>query len=210
MSSSLYLRLCLKRYAFSQGRTSPPLIKYVVAQANKMVAEERMRVADLEDQLREGASEREALKLAMNILEEENQRFRSILASASQVVPQVAFATPTQRITPNPSRSHSRHSSKSSLSIPIAPPAPGSPCASPQHLTPTESSPWAGNPGKTPTTADFTKDEETVQPRMVTRSIPPPLEFNNWGDSPSTPYYTSALPKTAEPDECASVTRLST
>ena len=59
-----------------------------VTQANKMVAEERMKVADLEAELRERASEREALKLAMKILEEENQRFRAILASASQAVRQ--------------------------------------------------------------------------------------------------------------------------
>jgi hypothetical protein len=169
-----------------------------------MVAEERMKVADLEDELRERASEREALKLAMRILEEENRRFRAILASASQVVRQVE---PTQRLTPSPSRSHSRQSSKSSLSIPIAPPTPGSPRASPQYLTPTELSPWASNvtyPGKTPTTADF------AQPQLVTRSLPPPLEVDSWADSPNTPYYTSAPPKTAEPDEGTSTARLST
>jgi len=174
-----------------------------------------MKVADLEDELRESASEREALKLAMKILEEENQRFRTILVSASQVVRNVKATTPTQHLTPSPSRSHSRHSSGSSLSIPIAPSTPGSPRASPQYLTPNESSPWVGNamyPGKTPTTADFTKDEETVhvQPQPVTRSLPPPLEVDGWAESPNTPDCTSAPPETAEPDEGAPTAWLST
>ena len=183
----------------------------MVTQANKMVAEERMKVADLEEELRERASEREALKLAMRILEEENQRFRGILASASQAVRNVKAATPTQRLTPSPSRSHSRHSSKSSLSIPIAPSTPGSPSASPRYLTPSESSPWVSNTthsGKTPTTVDFSGDREIVQPQPGTRSLPPPLDIDGWADSPSTPYYTSALPDTTESNEGASTARL--
>jgi len=172
-----------------------------------------MKVADLEDQLRERASEHEALKLAMRILEAENQRFRSIMALASHVVQNVEATTPAQHLTPSPSRNHSRHSSKSSLSIPIVPSTPGSPQASPQYLTPSESSPWAGNamyPGKTPTTADFDKDEGTVQPQPATRSLPPPLEVDGWAESPNTPYCTSAPPEMAEPDEGASIARLST
>jgi hypothetical protein len=173
-----------------------------------------MKVADLEDELRERSSEREALKLAMRIVEEENQRFRAILASASQVVREAKATTPSQRFTPSPSRSHSRHSSKSSLTIPIAPHTPSSPRASPQYLTPAESSPWVGEttyPERTPTTADFAEERETIQPQPVTRSIPPPLEIDGWADSPnSTPYYASASPETAEPDEGASTARFST
>ncbi|KAF9650608.1 hypothetical protein BDM02DRAFT_3185272 [Thelephora ganbajun] len=184
-------------------------------EANKMVAHERMKVADLEDELRERASEREALKLAMKILEEENQRFRNILTSASQVVRHVKATTPTRCLTPNPnpnpnpSRSHSRHSSQSSLSMPIVSSAPGSPHTSPQYLTSSESSPWTGNvthPGKTPTTADFAKDKGILRPRPVTRSLPPSLEVDGWVDSPDTPYYTSAPLETVEPDEGAPIT----
>ena len=177
-----------------------------------MVAQERMRAADLEAELREFASEREAMKLTMKILEEENQRFRSVLTSASQVVRHVKTATPTQRLTPSPSPGHSRHSSRSSsLSIPIAPSTPGSPRASFQYLTPVEPSPPVSNipcPGKTPT-ADLTRNAETVQPRLMTRS-PLPLEFDGWADSPNTPYYTSTLPETAEPDEGETTARLTT
>lgn len=183
---------------------------HMVTQANKMVAEERIKVADLEYELRERSSERDALKLAMKILEEENQRFRNILSSASQVVGLTKPTTPTRHC---PSRSNSRHSSKSSLSIPIAPSTPGSPHASPQYLTPAESSPWSGNTpytGKTPTAVDFARDEETVQPQSVTRSLPSPLEVNGWAESPDTPYYTSAPPEMAAPDEGASTARLST
>lgn len=164
-----------------------------------------MKVADLEDELKERASEREAMKLAMKILEEENQRFRSILASASQSVRNVRSTTSTRCLTPSPSRSHSRHSSRSSLHIPIAPSTPGSPRASPQYLTPAESSPWVGDttyPEKTPTTTDY--------PQPATRSLPPPLEVNGWADSPSTPYYTSVPPETTEPDEGASTARAAT
>ena len=178
-----------------------------------MVAVERMKVTDLEDELRERASEREALKLAMGILEEENQRFRAILVSASQAPRHVKPTTPTRHLTPSPSRSHSRHSSRSSSSIPIPSPTPGSPRASPQYMTPAESSPWVGHttcPEKMPTAVDFVKDEETVQPRPVTRSLPPPLEVDSWADSPNTPYYTSAPPDAAEPDGGATTTRLST
>lgn len=110
----------------------------VITQANKMVAVERIKVADLEGELRERSSEREAMKLAMRILEEENRRLRDVLASASQTVGQVRATTPTRGLTPSPSRNHSRRSSKSSLFTPIAPDAPGSPLASPQYVTPAD------------------------------------------------------------------------
>ena len=213
MSSSLCPKLCLKRYVFSRDGACRGLIESMVTQANKMVAEERMKVADLEEELRERASEREALKLAMKILEEENQRFRSILTSASQVVRNVKATAPARGLTPSPSRNHSRHPSKSSLSIPIVPSAPGSPHASPQYLTPAESSPWADDTTyleKTLTATDFPRDKEIVQPRPGTRSPPPPLDVNGFADSPSTPYYTSAPPETTEPGEGASTPRLAT
>ena len=178
-----------------------------------MVAEERMKVADLEDELRERASEREALKLAMKILEEENQRFRGILASASQAVRNVKVATPIQHPTPSPSRNHSRQSSKSSsLSIPIVPSNPGSPRTSPQYLTPGES-PWVEHttyPGKAPTTVDFSEDKKIIRPQPATRSLPPPLEVDGWADSPGTPYYTSAPHETIELDEDPPTARLTT
>jgi len=200
LSQALFEEVCAR---LSRDGARRALIEDGVIQANKMVAEERMRVADLEEELRERDSEREAMKLAMKILEEENQRFRAILASASQVVRQVKIAAPARRLTPSPSRSHSRHSSRSSLSIPIARHTPGSPPASPQYMTPSESSPWAGDTtraGKTPTTADFAQSER------VTRSLPPPLEVDSWADSPdSTPCYVSAPPET--PDEGASAAR---
>lgn len=170
-----------------------------------------MKVADLEAELRERASEREALKLAMKILEEENQRFRAILSSASQAVRQARATTPARRPSPSPSRSHSQHSSKSSLSIPITRHPPGSPAqASPQYLTPTESSPWIGDTtcaGKTPTTADFSQGK-ALQSERVARLLPPPLEVDHWADSPDgTPGYLSASPEAVEPDEGASAAR---
>jgi hypothetical protein len=216
MSSSLCPKLCLKRYALSWDETYRALIRSAVTQANKMVAEERMKVADLQEELRQRASEHQALKLAMGILEEENQRFRNILASASQVVRSVKATTPTRGLTPSPSRNHSRRSSKSSLSIPVAPSTPGSPHTSPQYLTPAESSPWNDEttyPGKTLTTAGFPGDKEIVQPWLGTRSPPPPLEVGGFADSrdsPSTPYYTSVPRETKEPGEGASTPRLTT
>jgi len=175
-------------------------------EANKMVAHERMKVKDLEDELRERASEREAMKLAMKILEEENQRFRTVLTSASQVVRHAKATTPTLHPTPSSSRSHSRHSSKSSLSIP------GSPPMSPQYLPPSEPSPWAGtttHPEKTPTTTGFGKDEESVQPRPVARSLPP-RDVDGWADPHDTLNFTSASPGVGESGEGAYTARLST
>jgi len=169
-----------------------------------------MKVAELEDELRERGSEHEALKLAMKILEEENQRFRAILASGSQVTRQVKVSTPTRRRTSSPSRSHSRHSSKSSSSLSIGPSVPGSPRASPQYLTPSESSPWVGDtthPGKTPTTA---REKETTQPQLAARSLPPAFETGSWADASNTPHHTSAPPEMGEPDEGASAVRSST
>lgn len=166
-----------------------------------------MKVADLGEELKECASEREALKLAMRILEEENQRFHDIISSASQVVRNVKTTTPTRRVTPSPNSSHSRHSSKSSSSIPISPSIPGSPHAGPQYLIPAESSPWADNtayPEKTPAVADFPSDKEIVQPRPGTRSLPPSLDADDLADSPSTPYYSS------EPGKGASNAQLTT
>ena len=180
-------------------------------QANKMVAEERMRVADFEAELRERASEHEALKLAMKILEEENQRFRNILTSASQVVRNAKTTTSTQHSTPSRSRSHSRHSSRSSSSIPPPPPTSGSPPPSFQYLTPAESeSPWVDDvtyPGKTPTVADFPRDKEIVQPRPGARSPPPPLDIACWADSPCVPDYSSTA---TESDEGVSDAQLTT
>ena len=160
-----------------------------------------MKVADLEEELRERASEREALKLAMKVLEEENQRFRNVLASASQVVRNVKVTTPVRGLTPSPSRSHSRHSSKSSLSMPVAPSTPGSPRTSPQYLISADSSPWID---------DFPIDKENVQPQSGTRSPPPPLDADGFADSPSTSYYTSVLPETKGLGEDASTPRLAT
>jgi len=213
MNSSLCPKLCLKRYVFSGGGGCRELIKSVVTQANKMVAEERMKVADLEEELKECASEREALKLAMKILEEENQRFRNIFASASQVVRNVKDTTPVRGLTPSPSRNHSRRPSKSSLSIPVVPSAPGSPRASLQYLTPAEPSPWLDDttyPEETLTTTDFPIDRVIVQPRSETRSPPPPLNADGFTESPGTPYYTSVPPETTEPGEGASTLRLAT
>jgi len=213
MSSSLYPKLYLKRYVSGQDCACRGLIKSMVTQANRMVAEERMKVADLGEELRERASEREALKLAMKLLEEENQRFRNILASTSQAARNVKATTPTRGPTPSPSRNHSRNSSKSSLSIPVASSTPGSPRASPQYLTPAEPSPWIDDtmyPGKTLTAVGFPGDGEIVQPRPGTRSPPPPLDADGFADSPSTPYYTSVPPKATELGESASVPRLTT
>ena len=159
-----------------------------------------MKVADLEAELREFTSEREALKLAMKILEEENQRFRNILASASQVVRNVKAATPTQRLSPSPSRTHSRRSSRSSLSVPVAPSTPGSPRDSIRNLTPVEPSPWADSTTYPAETLDVAEKEAT-QPQRVTRSPPPPLKVDGWGDLPKTHYHISTPPETAELDE---------
>lgn len=174
-----------------------------------MVAQERMKVADLEAELRESASEREALKLAMRILEEENQRFRTILTSPSQAVRELKTATPTQRLTPSPSHSHSRSSSSSSLFVPNVA-APDSPHANLQNLTSVEPLPSVANGIYPEEAMDLVTDRETVQPQRVTRSPPPPLEVDCWPDSPDTAYYTSAPPETADPDEDETTVRLIT
>lgn len=155
-----------------------------------MVAQERMKAAHLEAELREFASEREALKLAMWVLEEENQQFRNILGSASQAVPQVKPTTSTQRLTPSPSRSHSRHSSRSSLPVSdAAGSVPGSPYANLQQPTPVEHLPSVGNetcPEHTSITVDSTKHRETVQPQPRTWSPLHSLEVECWPRSPDT------------------------
>lgn len=178
-----------------------------------MVAQERMKVADLEAELKESVSEREALKLAMKILEEENQQFRNVLAPASQAVQQVRTTTPTQRLTPSPSPSHSRHSSRSSLSVLNAiGSAPGSPRANPQCLTPVEPLLLVTNrayPEDTRATVDLAERKEPVQQQPGKRSPPPPLEVDCWPDSPDTPCSTFAPPD-AEPDEGETTARLNT
>ena len=158
-----------------------------------MVAQERMKVAGLEAELTEVASQREAMKLAMRVLEDENQRFRDTLSSASQAAPQVKTTTPAQRLSASPSRSHSR---RSSLSVPNA-------LASLQYPTPVEPLPSVGDGtyrAESPTTDDLTEHQEFVQPHPVTLSPPPPLDVDCWSDSPVASYYTSAPPETAEPD----------
>lgn len=213
MSSSLCPKLYLKRYVSGRDGACRGLIKSMITQANRMVAEERMKVADLEGELRERASEHGALKLAMKVLEEENQLFRNTLASTSQAVRNVEATAQAQALTPSPSRNHSRHSSKSSLSIPVVPSTPGSPRASPQYLTPAEPSPWIDDtmyPGKTLTAVGFPGDGEVVQPRPGTRSPPPPLDADGFADSPSASYYTSVPSKATELGEIASTPRLNT
>jgi hypothetical protein len=172
-----------------------------------------MKVADLEAELREFTSKCEALKLAMRVLEEENQQFRNVLTSASQAIRQ-AKTLPANRLTSSPNRSHSRNSSKSSLSIPdAAGSAPGSPHANLQYLTPVGHLPSVGNethPAKTPITVDLAGREETAQSQPVTWSAPPPLEVDCWPDSPSTPYYPSSPPETADPGEGETTARLAT
>lgn len=213
MSSSLCPKLYLKRYVSGRDSACRGLIKSTITQANRMVAEERMKVADLGEELRERASEHEALKLAMKVLEEENQQFRNTLTSTPRAVRNVEAAIPAQALAPSPSRSHSRHSSKSSLSIPVAPSTPGSPRASPQYLTPAEPSPWIDDTtylGNTLTTVGFPGDGEIVQPRPGTRSPPPPLDADGFADSPSTSCYTSVPSKATELGEIASTPRLTT
>lgn len=168
-----------------------------------MVAEERRRAADLEAQLRESASERHALGLVVKILEEENQQFRDILASASQVVRQAKTTSPADRHTPSPSRNHSRNSSRSSLSVPnAAGSAPGSPHANPKHPTLVGSVPSVGNETETPTNVDLAWREETVKLQPATWSTPPPPEVDCWPDSHTAP------PEAAEPDEGEATERL--
>jgi len=207
LSQALFEEVCAW---LSQGGARRALIDVIVTQANKMVAQERMKVADLEEELRERASEREALKLAMKILEEENQRFRAVLASAPQAVRQARATPPPRRLSPSPSRSHSRQSSNSSLTIPIVRHTLESPYASPQYMTPTESSPWGGGTTraeKTPTTADPAQDK-TTQPEKAARSLPPPLEVDHWADSPNiAPGRMPAPPETAGPDRGVSAIR---
>ncbi|GLB44963.1 putative GDP/GTP exchange factor Sec2p [Lyophyllum shimeji] len=107
-------------------------------EANKMVASERIRRADIEEELREATLEKEALRSALKLLEGENSHLRS--ASSSPAVPPPSTSTSDSTSTSAPP------SSQDTLSPdhvdPDAnartPPSPPSTSSSPrtQHLPP--------------------------------------------------------------------------
>ncbi|KAG0700813.1 hypothetical protein DFH29DRAFT_602636 [Suillus ampliporus] len=86
-------------------------------EANKMVATERIKRAETEEELQEVRLEKDALKEALRLIEGENGRLRGTKLSAGEVSDR----------TPSLSSSHSRSSSRDAIKSPPASPTPSSP-----------------------------------------------------------------------------------
>lgn len=162
--------------------------------ANKMVATERIKRAEAEEELKEAQSEREALRSALRVLEGENVSLRGSSRDASPVVP---FA-----------KSHSRSSSEIALKS-----APTSPRSSrpPTPVTASLSRRQPKPPGdlaeeKTPAGSKLPLQEDNVEDPQITpqtrRPRPTSLhldehEASPWADVPShPPALLSGLPST--------------
>ncbi|KAG1869756.1 hypothetical protein C8R48DRAFT_699609 [Suillus tomentosus] len=86
-------------------------------EANKMVATERIKRAETEEELQEVRLEKDALKEALRLIEGENGRLRGVQSSAGEVPDK----------TPQLPSSHSRSSSRDAIKSPPTSPSPSSP-----------------------------------------------------------------------------------
>ncbi|KAG2154343.1 uncharacterized protein EDB93DRAFT_1131673 [Suillus bovinus] len=110
-------------------------------EANKMVATERIKRAQTEEELQEVRLEKDALKEALRLIEGENGRLRGVQLSAAGV----------SNETPQPPSSHSRSSSRDAIKSPPTSPSPSSPAVDdisvPLTLLPSTASFTSDNPG---------------------------------------------------------------
>ncbi|KAG9094646.1 hypothetical protein FRC06_010614 [Ceratobasidium sp. 370] len=93
------------------------LTQSLFEEANKMVADERRRAAEVEALLRETEEERDAVRGAMRVVEGENGRLRELSAGRiSQESAKVPTSEPTRSVTPpRPGSSHSSHEGDRSI-----------------------------------------------------------------------------------------------
>ncbi|KAG2111139.1 uncharacterized protein F5147DRAFT_97677 [Suillus discolor] len=108
-------------------------------EANKMVATERIKRAETEEELQEVRLEKDALKEALRLIEGENGRLRGVQSSAGGVPDK----------TPQMSSSHSRSSSRDAIKSPPTSPSPSSPAVDdtvPLALPPSAASFTSDNP----------------------------------------------------------------
>jgi len=166
LSQALFEEVRSSAMSFILTRSHP-------SQANKMVATERMKRAETEEELKELRQEKEALRSALRLIEGENFTLRSSENVGSPGVEDVA---------PRP-RSHTRSSSEIAVksrpesldleysSLPPLPPSP-SPYSEPiSNIVPLSTSPSS-------------LDEEDSQPTPRYQPYPP-LEPSPWADVPS-------------------------
>ncbi|KAG2366282.1 hypothetical protein BDR07DRAFT_1470153 [Suillus spraguei] len=93
------------------------LSQLLFEEANKMVATERIKRAETEEELQEVRSEKDALKEALRLIEVENVRLRGAQLSVGDVSDK----------TPQLPSSHSRSSSRDAIKSPPTSPSPSSP-----------------------------------------------------------------------------------
>ncbi|RDB16281.1 hypothetical protein Hypma_003048 [Hypsizygus marmoreus] len=138
-------------------------------EANKMVATERIRLADTQDELREARLEKEALRSALRLLEGENVHLRS--SETSPVIPSVTSATIDAQMNGEPTPTSRRTSSQLGVkSLPGT--RPGTPASSSFEVVPAET-PAPSPPESTPTTSSPPKLASS--PPKPASSPPKPL-----------------------------------
>lgn len=120
-------------------------------QANKMVAQERIKCAEMEEELENARREGEALKGALKIIELENGQLRSLSSSGGPVPTETEHLPELSPVSPFVASMHSPEPSEESTILHSAEDSqPGSGASSPLTLKsphlhpfePLEESPW--------------------------------------------------------------------
>lgn len=158
-----------------------------------MVATERMKRADTEEELKEARQEKEALRSALRILEGENVHLRGSSAETSPVIPFVGPSTTSPSPSPTEHKTHLRRTS-SQLALKSPPATPTTVATSqstPESPTVSLSKPHPPSslPLTSPDAGDEADSQKTPQFRR-TRSRPPSLQLDEhdaspWADVPS-------------------------
>lgn len=149
-------------------------------EANKMVAQERMKAAEVQEELGEARKQKEALLSALRVVEGENGTLRAAAASAGVPVPDASFK-PSSRPADGDSLYATEADAKRTPSRAPSELVPKSPAARPPR------SPARQIPGRSRTPS------LTVSTRPSTPIVSSPLAFTSTL-SHSPPHYTDSLP----------------
>jgi hypothetical protein len=154
------------------------LLNLCYSQANKMVATERIKRAETEDELKEAFLEKEALRSALRLLEDQH--------SSETSSPMPVFASPSPSFVPmSAPASHSRTSSD--VAIKLAPMSPSSTPARtpPPPASPSDSplpSPSSSRPLSRSSLRHQSPPPTTIVDMTPQRQRPPPLPLCEDGD----------------------------
>lgn len=147
-------------------------------EANKMVAQERIKCAEIEEELRQVRQEKEALKSAMRIIEEENEKLKSPMSSAPEStvatmsVAEEGEPTPhgSRPATPRGREPDDRRSSKSRSSTDTEEIFTNSPSSSTRAIRERSTSPVPSASAASPL-----PEVSSINDRSETRNASPPL-----------------------------------